>query len=232
MKKILFVLILCVLFIPGKLQTLQVPLPEAPEIVEVKCQKLYDEIGLEGIVNYKAFEQAILGFHLVDRKNKDIIAVIDFSKPSTEERLYVIDLQEKELLFVSHVSHGKNSGDVFATSFSNVNGSNQSSLGFFVTEGAYSGKGGYSLILDGLEQGINDKAKERSIVMHGSRNANPSIINKRGSLGRSLGCPAMPEAVTKPIINTLKDGAIVFIFADDEEYLEQSPILSTAFYAA
>ncbi|MCD7916487.1 MAG: murein L,D-transpeptidase catalytic domain family protein [Tannerellaceae bacterium] len=232
MKKILFVLILCVLFIPGKLQTLQVPLPEAPEIVEVKCQKLYDEIGLEGIVNYKAFEQAILGFHLVDRKNKDIIAVINFSKPSTEERLYVIDLQEKELLFVSHVSHGKNSGDVFATSFSNVNGSNQSSLGFFVTEGTYSGKGGYSLILDGLEQGINDKAKERSIVMHGSRNANPSIINKRGSLGRSLGCPAMPEAVTKPIINTLKDGAIVFIFADDEEYLEQSPILSTAFYAA
>lgn len=220
------------MFIPGKLQTLQVPLPEAPEIVEVKCQKLYDEIGLEGIVNYKAFEQAILGFHLVDRKNKDIIAVIDFSKPSTEERLYVIDLQEKELLFVSHVSHGKNSGDVFATSFSNVNGSNQSSLGFFVTEGTYSGKGGYSLILDGLEQGINDKAKERSIVMHGSRNANPSIINKRGSLGRSLGCPAMPEAVTKPIINTLKDGAIVFIFADDEEYLEQSPILSTAFYAA
>lgn len=220
------------MFIPGKLQTLQVPLPEAPEIVEVKCQKLYDEIGLEDIVNYKAFEQAILGFHLVDRKNKDIIAVIDFSKPSTEERLYVIDLQEKELLFVSHVSHGKNSGDVFATSFSNVNGSNQSSLGFFVTEGTYSGKGGYSLILDGLEQGINDKAKERSIVMHGSRNANPSIINKRGSLGRSLGCPAMPEAVTKPIINTLKDGAIVFIFADDEEYLEQSPILSTAFYAA
>lgn len=158
--------------------------------------------------------------------------MIDFSKPSTEERLYVINLQEKELLFVSHVSHGKNSGDVFATSFSNVNGSNQSSLGFFVTEGTYSGKGGYSLILDGLEQGINDKAKERSIVMHGSRNANPSIINKRGSLGRSLGCPAMPEAVTKPIINTLKDGAIVFIFADDEEYLEQSPILSTAFYAA
>ncbi|MCD7975727.1 MAG: murein L,D-transpeptidase catalytic domain family protein [Tannerellaceae bacterium] len=232
MKKILFVLILCVLFIPGKLQTLQLPQPDAPEIVELKCQELYEEIGLEGIVNYKAFEQAILGFHQVDRKNKDIIAVIDFSKPSTEERLYVIDLEEKELLFISHVSHGKNSGDVLPTSFSNVNGSFQSSLGFFVTEGTYSGRGGYSLILDGLEKGINDKAKERSIVMHGSRNANPSVINKRGSLGRSLGCPAMPEAVTKPIINTLKGGAIVYIFADDEEYVEQSPILANASYAA
>ena len=125
------------------------------------CQQAYIEMDLEGIVNYQAFEQAYEGYNKIGGRKKDILTLVDFSKPSTKERLYVLDMKQKKILFVSHVSHGKKSGENYATSFSNVNGSNKSSLGFYLTENTYIGKNGYSLILEGLEKGINDKAKER-----------------------------------------------------------------------
>lgn len=191
------------------------------------CRKLYADMQLENQIDYTAFEQAYIGSKSIDRPNKDILTLIDFTKPSTEERLYVLDLRHKKLLFSSHVAHGKNSGGNYATSFSNVYGSYKSSLGFYVTENTYQGKNGYSLILNGLEKGINDKAKERAIVIHGADYANPQMALSAGRLGRSFGCPALPQQLNKPIINTIKNGTLLFIYANDKGYLTHSSILST-----
>lgn len=121
-------------------------------------------------------------------------------------------------------AHGKNSGENYATSFSNAVGSYKSSLGFYLTGSTYRGKNGYSLLLDGLEKGINDCARERAIVVHGAAYANPSVC-RGGRLGRSFGCPALPQALTKPIINTIKGGSVLFIYANNKEYMAKSTIL-------
>lgn len=189
-------------------------------------EQLYYEMQLENTINYEAFEQAMAGYEKIEASNKDILTLIDFSKPSTEERFYVLDLKQRKLLYSSYVSHGKNSGDNYAVSFSNSKGSNQSSLGFYLTGNTYQGNNGYSLILNGLEKNINDKAKERAIVIHGADYSDPSFIRWAGRLGRSQGCPALPRDVTKPIINTIKEGSLLYIYADNAEYLEQSPVLS------
>lgn len=199
--------------------------PESKE-TSPDFKQLYSEMHLNNVVNYTAFEQAMIGYGKLKPKNKDVITVIDFSKPSSEERLYVLDLKHRQILFTSHVSHGKNSGANYATSFSNEEGSFKSSLGFYITQNTYIGKNGYSLVLDGLEKGINDKAKERAIVVHGANYSNPSSIQSSGRLGRSLGCPALPRSVSKVIINTIKDGSLLFIYADNKNYLAQSSVLS------
>lgn len=198
--------------------------PSAPAVSS--CQLLYNEMELDGVVNYDAFEKAVAGYNKIEQKSKEILTLVDFSKPSTEERFYVFDMRHKKLLFTSLVSHGKNSGGNYATSFSNKTGSLKSSLGFFLTENTYQGRNGYSLVLDGLEKGINDKAKERAIVIHGAAYSNPSVIASSGRLGRSFGCPALPLAVSKPIINTIKGGSLLFIYANNQNYLSYSPILS------
>lgn len=198
--------------------------PSAPAVSS--CQLLYNEMELDGVVNYDAFEKAVAGYNKIGQKSKEILTLVDFSKPSTEERFYVFDMRHKKLLFTSLVSHGKNSGGNYATSFSNKTGSLKSSLGFFLTENTYQGRNGYSLVLDGLEKGINDKAKERAIVIHGAAYSNPSVIASSGRLGRSFGCPALPLAVSKPIINTIKGGSLLFIYANNQNYLSYSPILS------
>jgi len=183
---------------------------------------LYREMQLEEVINYEIFRQGVAGFKQIDFRSKDILALIDFSRPSTEERLFIFNLETKETLFVTHVSHGRNSGENYATTFSNINGSYQSSLGFYVTGHTYQGKNGYSLVLEGLEEGINDRAKERAIVMHGASYSNPSIISSQGRLGRSLGCPAVPEALARPVIDTLKEGAVLYIYAEHPDYFNQS----------
>ena len=200
--------------------------PESRTSVTSSCRQLYVEMELDGVVNYAAFEQAVAGYNKITQKDKEILTLVDFSKPSTEERFYVFDMRHKKLLFSSLVSHGKNSGGNYATSFSNENGSLKSSLGFFLTENTYQGKNGYSLVLNGLEKGINDRAKERAIVIHGAAYSNPSVIASSGRLGRSFGCPALPQSVSKPIINTIKGGSLLFIYANNKNYLSYSPILS------
>ena len=162
-----------------------------------------------------AFRQAVAGYNRIKEKSKPILTLIDFSKPSTEKRFFVFDMEKKKLLYSSVVAHGRNSGENYATSFSNQYGSYKSSLGFYLTENTYQGGNGYSLILNGLEKGINDKAKARSIVVHGAP----------GRLGRSLGCPALPTKLARPIINTIKDGSVMFIYANNPHYLAQSNIL-------
>jgi len=189
------------------------------------CYQLYLDMQLNKWVDYKAFEQAYTGYNKIPGRKKDIITLIDFTKPSTEERLYVLDMKKRELLYKSHVSHGRNSGENYATSFSNRVGSYQSSLGFYVTENTYQGKNGYSLILDGLEKGINDKAKERAIVIHGAPYSNPSVIAYNKRLGRSQGCPALPQKVSKSIIDTIKGGSVLYVYANDKSYLDKSSII-------
>lgn len=197
------------------------------EVVSLpSCDQLYEEMQLEGVVGYMAFRQALEGYEKIDAKRKEILTVIDFTKPSTDERMYVLDMKNKKMLYKSVVSHGRNSGENYATSFSNKVGSYQSSLGFYLTDITYQGKNGYSLILDGLEKGINDRARERAIVMHGAPYADPKVISNGGRLGRSLGCPAIPLAVTKPIINTLKEGSVLYIYANNQDYMAQSALLT------
>lgn len=216
-------LYLFLLFIPTSFSSMSRPEPRIP--ATSSCRQLYMDMELDGMVNYSAFEQAIAGYNKIEQKNKEILTLVDFSKPSTEERFYVFDMRHKKLLFSSLVSHGKNSGGNYATSFSNKNGSLKSSLGFFLTENTYQGKNGYSLVLNGLEKGINDRAKERAIVIHGAAYSNPSVIASSGRLGRSFGCPALPQSVSKPIINTIKGGSLLFIYANNQNYLSYSPIL-------
>ena len=132
------------------------------------------------------------------------------------------------MLYSSVVSHGKNSGGNYATSFSNEYGSYKSSLGFYLTASTYQGRNGYSLILDGLEKGINDRARERAIVVHGAAYADPSVASRGGRLGRSFGCPALPTSVSRPIIDAIKGGSVMYIYAETPSYLAQSSILDTS----
>lgn len=186
---------------------------------------LYNEFDLQDSVDYTIFQSAIAGYNALDVKNKDVVTLIDFTKPSTEKRLFVLDMKNKKVLISSLVSHGRNSGDNYAVSFSNVNGSHKSSLGFYETENTYNGKNGYSLILNGLEKGINDKAKERAIVIHGADYCEPSVIKSSGRLGRSFGCPALPRAINKKVIDAIKGGTLLFIYAKDKSYVMKSPVL-------
>ena len=186
---------------------------------------LYIEMHLESVVSFDAFEKAITGYNKLHSKNKSIFTIIDYSKASTEERLCVIDMSKKKLLYKSHVSHGRNSGDNYARYFSNKYGSYKSSLGFYRTGNTYLGNNGYSLVLNGLEYGINHNAKARSIVMHGADYCDPSLARSGSRLGRSLGCPALPHDLTKPIINKIKGGTLIFVYAKDKTYLQKSNII-------
>ena len=192
---------------------------------EDKAAGLYHSMQLEGIVNWKAFRQAVEGYEKIGNRKRDVLTLIDFSKPSTEERLYVFDMKKRKMLFSSVVAHGKNSGGNYATSFSNECGSYKSSLGFYLTASTYQGKNGYSLIIDGLEKGINDRARERAIVVHGAAYADPSVVAGGGRLGRSFGCPALPPKLSRPIIDAIKGGSVMYIYAEASDYLAQSSIL-------
>lgn len=197
-------------------------LGQSSMVEEALCADLYKKMNLEGLVGFTAFKQAFHGYRRIQGRQRDILTLIDFSKPSTQNRLYVFDMNQKKLLFSSLVAHGRNSGDLYATSFSNEPGSYQSSLGFYLTGSTYHGSNGYSLLLDGLEKGLNDSARERAIVIHGADYANPSVIACGGRLGRSLGCPALPRKLSRPIIDAIKDGSVLFIYAPKHEYLAQS----------
>jgi hypothetical protein len=159
--------------------------------------------------------------------NKELLTIIDYSKPSTERRLWVVDLRRAKVLFNTWVTHGKNSGKLSATSFSNQPGSLKSSIGVFLTtREAYVGGNGYSLRLQGLERGINDNAYRRDIVFHGAWYAAGDIARKYGFLGRSWGCPAVNEETAKPLIDTIKDNTLVVAYYPDRHWLRSSTFLA------
>jgi hypothetical protein len=191
--------------------------------------KLWSDCNLKNEVSYDLFSKAMSGFRQISGlKKKDIITIIDYSKPSSQNRFFVIDLKNKKLLFNCLVAHGKNSGDVYAESFSNEENSLKSSLGFFITGETYNGMNGYSLKLDGVEKGINNNAREREIVIHGADYVCRDFVLKYGRIGRSWGCPALPQELSDKIINTISNGTCLFIYADDKFYLEHSEYFQTA----
>lgn len=153
------------------------------------------------------------------------LSVIDFSRPSTEPRLWVFDLASHSLLFEELVAHGRNTGDNLATAFSNRSGSHMSSLGVFRTAESYVGANGYSLRLDGLEPGFNDLARDRAIVIHGASYVSPEIARAQGRLGRSLGCPAVRPAIARDLIDRIRGGSLVFAYYPDTDWLAQSRLL-------
>jgi len=187
-------------------------------VKENEIQKLWAECKLEGVVSYEIFNSAIIGYRQIDNiKKKNILTIIDYSKPSDKDRFFVIDLENKKLLFKCLVAHGKNSGENIAASFSNQSGSLKSSPGFFLTAETYVGDNGYSLRLDGLEQGINDSARLRDIVIHGADYVSRKFIEENGRLGRSWGCPALPLEVSKEIIDIISEGSCLFVYAADNQ---------------
>ncbi len=193
---------------------------------------LYQNLGLAQMgLSENAYQYAMAGFEKLKNagklSNDHIISIVDFTKSSAQKRLFVIDMEKAEVLFNTYVAHGQNSGDAFAKYFSNKPESFQSSLGFYLTSGTYSGKNGYSMQLIGLERGINDKADKRAIVMHGAPYVNEQMARTQGHIGRSWGCPAVPEKLTRPIIDKIKDGSCLFIYANNKNYLKRSVIINS-----
>ncbi len=180
-------------------------------------------------INSKAFILAIKGYEKLKQlgklANQRYLTIADMSQASSDPRLYIIDMEKQELLMQTFVAHGKNSGLLFAKQFSNLVGSFQSSLGFYITGKPYQGKHGKSLILKGVESGINDNAEERAIVLHGADYANKGFVNQQGYLGRSLGCPAVPNHQVEAIIKAIQGASCLFVYAPNSEYLRDSKMI-------
>ncbi|MFN4026508.1 MULTISPECIES: murein L,D-transpeptidase catalytic domain family protein [Flavobacterium] len=184
---------------------------------ESKIMAVYHQLDANSyaLPSLESFSVALEGFQLLKEKGivkKNILTLVDFSLSSTAKRLWVIDLDQNKVLFQTLVAHGKNTGEDFAKTFSNKAESYQSSLGFYVTAEIYNGKHGLSLKLDGLQKGLNDKARERAVVMHGADYVSESFIKQNKRLGRSQGCPAVPVEMNEKIINVIKDKSCLFIY--------------------
>jgi len=206
-------------------------------IVATAMESLYDSLRLNSLgLARQVFEYAYQGFTYLKEvgkvSNDHILSIIDFSRSSSQKRLFVIDLKSVKVLFNTYVAHGVNSGEEYAWQFSNSIESNESSLGFYETTDTYLGKNGYSLHLQGLEKGFNDNAYDREIVMHGASYVNEKVIRFRGYIGRSFGCPAIPQRLHKFIINKIKNGTCLFIFSPDKDYLLNSAILKQMAYVS
>lgn len=191
---------------------------------------IYDSLKLDNKgLSQEAFMYALQGYEYLKAQHKlsnsSVITIIDFSKSSAQKRMYIIDMNRCKILFHTYVAHGQNSGLEYASRFSNEPESLTSSLGFYVTSGTYMGKHGYSLQLRGLEKGINDKAFARDIVIHGADYVSEDLIRAQGYLGRSWGCPAVSEKLNRSIIDKIKNGSCIFIYAKDRKYLSKSRIL-------
>jgi hypothetical protein len=181
-------------------------------------------------INSNAFALAIKGYEKLKQlgkiTNQRYLTIADMSIASSHPRLYIIDMEKQALLLQTFVSHGKNSGLLFAEEFSNLVGSFKSSLGFYITGQPYQGKHGPSLVLKGVELGINDKAEERAIVLHGAAYVNQGFVNQQGYLGRSLGCPAVPSNQVKEIIQAIQGASCLFVYAPNKQYLQKSELVN------
>jgi len=177
------------------------------------------------------FDLAIKGLKKLDTEKKlnnaSIVTIADYSQSSNKKRLYVIDLKNRKLLFNTYVAHGRNTGEEYAKSFSNEEGSLKSSLGFYITENPIIGSHtGFALLINGVEKGFNDHAIKRAIIIHAAEYATENFIKKYGRLGRSFGCPALPPEMNKPIIEKIKGGTCLFIYNPDNKYICSSSLLN------
>ena len=204
----------------------QQPVEQKPQKIIVDVKSVYDSLNIKNKIDYSIFQKAYLGYVQISHKNPGVLIIIDYTKPSNEERFYVLDLNKKKLVYSTRVAHSKNSGLEIPLEFSDDPNSYQSSLGFFVTLGEYNGAYGYSLRLKGLEENINANAEDRAIVIHGGDIVEDEYIKKFGFAGRSLGCPVLPNSLTREIIDFIKHGRVLFIYGNDEEYIDESTYLS------
>ncbi len=195
---------------------------------------LYEQMQLQKAgLRFEVFSKALTGYYNLKHEgklsDKQVLTVVDFTKSSNKKRLWVLDLENKQILYNTYVAHGRNSGEEFAESFSNDNGSYMSSIGFYVTEGTYHGKHGLSLKLNGLDEVYNSNALDRCIVMHGAEYASEKFIAQQGRLGRSLGCPALPMEDHENIINAVMGNTTLYIHAANDAYTSDYLDHATAF---
>jgi len=195
----------------------------AAAIFDNYVSDIYNAANLkQASLNFNVFKKAITGYYnfknlsLVST-DKEVISIVDFTMPSTQKRLWIIDLAAKKVLFNTLVAHGQGSGDNFATNFSNLANSHQSSLGFYITSDTYLGKHGLSLKLNGMDTNYNTNALNRAVVVHGAEYVSQSFINQHGRLGRSHGCPAVPVELTPSIIDAIKGKTTLFINGPSEK---------------
>ncbi len=190
--------------------------------VEAKVLQLSQKLN----INTQALRLALNGYEKLKSlgriSNLRFLTIADFSKPSNENRLYVIDLFLEQVVVQTLVAHGKKSGTLFANIFSNKTSSHKSSLGFYVTGNIYNGRNGASLELNGMESGINDHAKNRSIVIHGADYVSNRYIQQQGYIGRSQGCPAVPNDQLTNIIDAIQGASCMFVYAPNKAYLQKS----------
>jgi hypothetical protein len=195
---------------------------------------LYSQMNLSAAgLTRNAFFDACKGYEYLLTQNEiqkpGLLTICDYSQSSNKKRLYVLDLSAGKLLFNTYVSHGRNSGSAFATSFSNKQDSYKSSLGFLITAETYIGDNGYSLRLDGLEKGFNDNVRNRAIVMHGSNYVSRERATDGIMMGRSFGCPAVPAPQVRDIVDCIKGGSCIFNYYPDKKYTQSSKILNANF---
>jgi len=198
--------------------------------IQVPDLGLYDSLSLDSMgLSKEAFSEAVAGYLYLKKAgnllNQGILSIIDFSLPSYRKRLFILDLENRKLLFNTLVAHGRNSGKVVPTRFSNRFRSYESSLGFYLTGEPYQGQNGYSLHLLGMERGINSNALSRGIVVHAASYVNEEMASQYGRLGRSEGCPAIPKEIHREVIEKIKSGSCFFIYAKDKKYPTRSSIL-------
>ena len=191
----------------------------APKVEAVSVKKLSRHFKRRPVrgLRHRVLVKALRAFVCARKKRKTkkmILTIIDYSKPSNQKRLWVLDLRRKKVLFAEWAAHGSKTGMKWATKFSNRNRSRQTSLGVFLTANTYRGKHGYSLRLIGLERGFNHRAMSRAIVMHGAWYMNPTFIRKHKRAGRSWGCPAVRKSVSRKIIRRIRNGTIIFAYSD------------------
>ena len=180
-------------------------------------------------LNKKVLKLALTAYQNASTKGavkKPVLTVIDYSLPSSKQRMWIFDVRNSRLLYNTYVAHGKNSGMDIPNHFSNQTSSKQTSLGTYVTRDTYMGSKGYSLNLQGLEKGFNDNAYNRRVVIHGAWYVEPDFIKKAGRAGRSWGCPSIAKTLAKPVINTIKGGSVVFAYYPDHKYLSHSGYLT------
>lgn len=199
--------------------------------IETNIEIAYNNLHSDkcALPKLESFAEALKGYYLLKEKGliqKDILTLVDFSLSSNSKRLWVIDLATGNILFNSLVAHGRNTGNEFASNFSNSANSYKSSLGFYATGEIYSGKHGLSLKLDGLEKGVNDNARARGVVMHAAEYVSNSFIKNNHRLGRSQGCPALPVELSKEIINTIKNKSCFFIYHPSRAFKLASELVS------
>lgn len=199
--------------------------------VDAKIETIYNALNPNNfkMPELRTFSEALKGFYLLKERGviqKDILTLVDFSLSSNTKRLWVIDLSTNTILFNSLVAHGRNTGEEFASTFSNINSSFKSSLGFYATGEIYQGKHGASLRLDGLENGVNDNARERGVVMHGADYVSESFIRDHKRLGRSQGCPALPVELTDEIIETIKGKSCLYIYHPSRTFSMEEKLIS------